>query len=215
MHVQTKYVDCDMLADYITLQTSGKDISQNKCTLQDCLDQAANWCNSNSIASVQGKQKHPLSPLPLDLLLDRVNIEQVTEHRHLGIIIDNKLRWDSHTDSMCKTHFEMCFRLSKRRYVVDTDTRKKFLNAHIKPYIVNASVLWCSDALNKRLNSLNRRAGKLILMNTNQSIDQALTEPEIMSNWNITRVCSCIRPLITQRLSIIILIIIQKSYIAR
>ena len=74
--------------------------------------------------AITTSQKHQLSPLPLDLLLDGVNIEQVTEHRHLGIISDNKLRWDSHTDSMCKAISKRVFLLSKLRYFVDTDTRK-------------------------------------------------------------------------------------------
>ena len=107
-----------MLADDTTLHTSGKDISQVKGTLQDCLDQVANWCSSNSMVinpmktdymAITTRQKHQLSPLPLDLLLDGVNIQQVTEHRHLEIIIDNKLRWNSHTDSIhVQNNFETC-----------------------------------------------------------------------------------------------------------
>ena len=102
LHVQTKSVDCDMLADDTTLHTSGKDISKVKCTLQDCLDQVANWCNSNSIVNnpmkthymaITTRQNQQLSPLPLDLILNGVNSQQVTEHRHLEIIIGNKLRW--------------------------------------------------------------------------------------------------------------------------
>ena len=75
------------------------------------------------------------------------------------------------------------FLLSKLRYFVDTDTRNLFFSAHIKPDIDYASVLWdgCSDAFKKRLNHLNRRAGKLILMNTNQSTDPALKELETFS----------------------------------
>ena len=171
LHVQTKSVDCDILANDATLHTSGKDSSQVKCTIQDCLDNVANWCNSNFMVinpmtthymAITTRQKHQLSPSPLDLLPDGVNIQQVTEHRHLGIIIDHKLRWDSHTDSMSKTITKRVCLLSKLRYFVDTDTRNLFLNAHIKPYIDYASVLWdgCRDALKKRLNSLNRRAGK-------------------------------------------------------
>ena len=34
------------------------------------------------------RQKHQLSPLPLDLVLNGAKIDQVSEHRLLGIIID-------------------------------------------------------------------------------------------------------------------------------
>ena len=139
-----------MLADNTTLHTSGKNISQVKCTLQDCLDKDANWCNSIPMVInlmkthymvITTRQKHQLSPLSLDLLLDGVNIQQMTEHRHYGIMIDHKLRWDSHTGSMCQKISKRVFLLSKLRYFVDTDTRKLFFNAHIKPYIDYASVL--------------------------------------------------------------------------
>ena len=46
------------------------------------------------------RQKPQLLPLSLDLLLYAVKVEQVAEHRLLGIIIDNKLRWDTHTDTL-------------------------------------------------------------------------------------------------------------------
>ena len=43
------------------------------------------------------RQKHQLLPLPLDLVLNGAKIDQVSEHRLLGITIDNKLLWESHT----------------------------------------------------------------------------------------------------------------------
>ena len=94
---------------------------------------------------------------------------------------------------MCKTVSRRVFLLSKLRYIVDIDTRKLFFNAHIKPHIDYASVVWdgCSDALKKRLNSLHRRAVKLIFPDTTLTTDQKLKEMRIMNNLNITKVCSC------------------------
>ena len=84
---------------------------------------------------------------------------------------------------MCKTVSRRVFLLSKLRYIVDLDTRKLFFNAHIKPHICYASVVWdgCSDVLKKRLNSLHRRAVKLILPDTTLTTDQKLKEIRIMS----------------------------------
>ena len=77
----------------------------------------------------------------------------MAEHRILGIIVDNKLRWDTHTNTLCKTLSKHVFLLSKLKYIVDTDTLKLFFNAHIKSHIDYASVVWggCT-ALKKRLN---------------------------------------------------------------
>ena len=172
-----------MLADYTTLHTSGKDIMQIRSSIQDSLDQVSSWCDNNHMVinptktksvTVATRQKHQLSPLPLDLVLNGAKIDQVSEHRLLGITIDNTLRWDSHINNVCKTVSRRVFLLLKLRYIVDIDTRKLFFNAHIKPGIDCASVVWdgCSDVLKKRLNYLHRRAVKLIFPDTTLTTDQ-------------------------------------------
>ena len=185
-HVKDISVDCDMLADDTTLHTSGKDIMQIRSNMQDSLDQVSNWCDNNHMVInpiktksmiIATRQKHQLSPLPLDLVLNGAKIDQVS-----GITIDNKLRWDSHINNVCKTVSRRVFLLSKLRYIVNIDTRKLFFNAHIKPHTDYASVVWdgCSD-LKKRLNSLHRRAVKFIFPDTTPTTDQKLKEMRIMS----------------------------------
>ena len=41
------------------------------------------------------RQRQQLSDLSLRLSLDGQNIENVTEHRLLGLIVDNKFRWQA------------------------------------------------------------------------------------------------------------------------
>ena len=132
LHVKDISVDCDMLADDTILHTSGKDIMQIRSNMQDSLDQVSNWCDNNHMVintiktksmTIATRQKHQLSPLPLDLVLNGAKIDQVSEHRLLGITIDNKLRWNSHIYNVCKTVSRRVFVLSKLRYIVDIDTR--------------------------------------------------------------------------------------------
>ena len=77
-------------------------------TLQESLDQVSCWCGNNSkiinpkkthSMTIATRQKHQLLPLSLDLLLHGVKVEQVAEHRLLGIIIDNKPWWDTQTEN--------------------------------------------------------------------------------------------------------------------
>ena len=83
---------------------------------------------------------------------------------------------------MGKTVSRRVVLLSKLKYIVDTDTRKLFFNAQIKPHIDYASVVWdgCSDVLKKILNSLHRRAVKLIFPDTTLTTDQNLKEMRIV-----------------------------------
>ena len=90
------------------------------------------------------RQKHQLSDLSLRLSLDGQNIENVTEHRLLGLIVDNKFRWQARMEhirkSMSKkTHL---FLLSQLQHIINSHTRKLFYNAHIKPHIDYPSVEW-------------------------------------------------------------------------
>ena len=174
-----------MLADDTILRTSGKDILQIRSNMQE----VSNWCDNNHVVispiktksmNIATRQKYQLSSLPLDLVLNGEKTDQETEHRILGITIDNKLRWDSHTNNVCKTVSRRVFLLSKLRYIVDINTRKLFFSAHIKPHTDYASVVWdgCSDVLKKILNSLHRRAVKLIFPDTTLTTDQKLDENE-------------------------------------
>ena len=69
--------------------------------MQDNLDQVSSWCDNNHMVinpiktksmTIATRQKHQLSPLPLDFVLNGAKIDQVSEHCLLGITIDNKLR---------------------------------------------------------------------------------------------------------------------------
>ena len=165
---------------------------QIRSNVQDNLDQVSNWCDNNHMVinpiktkfvTIATRQRHQLSPLPLDLVLNGAKTDQVSEHRLLGITIDNKLRWDSHINNVCKTVSRRVFLLSKLRYIVDVDTRKLFFNAHIKLHIDYVSVVSdrCSDVLKKRLNSLHRRAVKLVPPDTTLTTDQKLKKMRIMN----------------------------------
>ena len=113
VHVTNTSVTCDMLADDTTLHKSGEDIIQVEHTLEESLDQVSYWCGNNSKVvnpkkthsmTIATRQKHQLLPLSLDLLLHGVRVEQVAEHR---------LRWETQTDTLCKTLSKRVFLLSK------------------------------------------------------------------------------------------------------
>ena len=113
-----------MLADDTTLHTSGKDILQIRSNMQDSLDQVSSWCDNNHIVinpiktksmTIATRQKHQLSPLALDLVLNGVKTDQVSERRLLGITIDNKHRWDSRANNGCKKVSRRVFLLLKLR----------------------------------------------------------------------------------------------------
>ena len=125
LHVSSNSAERHMLADDTTLHTTGKSVIRIQKMLQLCLDRISVWCNVNHmfINSVKTKsviittrQKHQLSDLSLRLSLDGQNIENVTEHRLLGLIVDNKFRWQAQIEHICKSMSETVSSFSYATY---------------------------------------------------------------------------------------------------
>ena len=150
-------------------------------TLQLCLDRISVLCNTSHmlinhvktksmVITTQQKRQH--SELPWRLLLGSQN----TEHRLLGLIVNNKFRWQALIEHISKsmTKKQQLFLLSHLQHIINIDTRKIFYNAHIKSHIGYASVVWdvCGEVHFKKLNSLHPRAGKLILNDPSLSTEQ-------------------------------------------
>ena len=86
------------------------------------------------------RQKHQLSDLSLRVSLDGQNIENVTEHHLLGLIVDNKFRWQAQIEHICKSMSKNKQFLLFQLQQIIIDTRKIFYNAHIKLHIDYASL---------------------------------------------------------------------------
>ena len=182
LHTPSHSAESHMLADNTTHQTTGKkSIVQIQKTLQLCLDRISVLCNTSHmlinhvktksmVITTQQKRQH--SELPLRLLLGGQN----TEHRLLGLTVNNKFRWQALIEHISKsmTKKQQLFLLSHLQHIINIDTRKIFYNAHIKSHIGYASVVWdgCGEVHFKKLNSLHPRAGKLILNDPSLSTEQ-------------------------------------------
>ena len=72
--------------------------------------------------------------------------------------------------------------LSQLKHFVDTSKQKIFYHAHISPHLTYASTVWdgCSDILVHRLNSLHRRAAKLMMPDLSLTTDAKLQHLELL-----------------------------------
>ena len=105
LHISSDSAECHILVDDTTLYTSGKKIIvQIQKTQKLCLDRISVWCNANHMLInpvktksmvITTRQMHQLSDLPLRLSVDGQNIENLTEHRLLDLIVDDRFRWQA------------------------------------------------------------------------------------------------------------------------
>ena len=192
LHISSKEVNCDLFADDTSIHTASSNLVSLNSNLQQSLNDVSDWCKCNSMLIhpqktksmiITTRQKHQLASLSLNLSLDGNSIDQVHEHRLLGITIDDQLKWQAHTNNLCKIISKNLFMLSKLQRLVDFDCRMLFYDAHIRSHLCYASTVWdcCSDVHLKKLNSLQRRAVKLILPNPNLSTDEKLEQSGLLS----------------------------------
>jgi len=191
LHLSEDKVRADFFADDSSLHTSGKSIESIQSSLQTSMTEVKDWCSVNCMVIhptktksmvVTTRQKHQREPLTLKLYLDKDPIEQVKEHRILGVQIDQELKWESQIAKTRKKISKNLFLLSKLKHYATFDTLKMFHNAHIMPHINYASTLWdgASNHYMKHLNSLHRRSAKIILSGEEISTDDKLKKLNIL-----------------------------------
>ena len=141
LHILNTKVVCELSADINSIHSRGTNVESVQHSLQEGLNDISKWCDQNRMVVHPGKtksmvlasgQKHQLKPLILNLTLGTNIIEQVREHRVLGITIDEELKWQPHIDNICKQVARNLFLLGQVRKYVNIDCRKLFFN-HIFP----------------------------------------------------------------------------------
>ena len=132
---------------------------------------------------ITSRQKHQLQPLALKLRLGTDPVDQVSSHRVLGVTIDHEFRWHIHINNICKRISQNIYLLNKLRHYVDVEASKLFFHAHCLSYINYASTIWSqtNETHFKRLNSLHRRAAKIILFDQPISTDSKMKQLGLLS----------------------------------
>lgn len=169
-------VSCDMFADDSSLVTSGTDLQRINDKLQLSLTEVSHWCSNNRMLLnpektkcmiITTRQKHQRQLLTLNLSVEDQVIQQVKEHRHLGILIDNEIKWEAHINSLTKSIAKNVYLLSRLKPVVNPEACYFFFNSYIMSKINYVSNVWdcCSDVHLNKLNSVYKRAVKILLKN--------------------------------------------------
>ena len=95
----------------------------------------------------------------------------------------DRTHMQKHVEKQNKNKNTHLLLLSQLQHLININTRKLFYNAHIKPHIDNASIVWggCGEVHLKKLNSLHRRAGILILPDPSLPTEQKMSALRILN----------------------------------
>ena len=99
------------------------------------------------------------------IYVDTHSLEEVNDHKVLGITIDNNLSWDVHIQNVCKSVKKRIFLLSQIKHFLNLKARKLFFHAYIQPLLDYGSPIWDSASMNvlKPAISVYNRALKNVL----------------------------------------------------
>ena len=186
-----KQIETDLFADDASLNTSQKDVQTVQSKLQKSLNSTHEWCNMNSMVIhpektksmiITTRQKLQITDTTLTLQLGETKIEQVKEHKILGVVIDTELSWNKHVEYIIKKLSTNVFLLSKLKHFIKPKYLKLFFDAHIMSYLTYSSTVWdgCSENIFKQLNSIHRRAVKHLTNNQSLNTDEKLKALNIL-----------------------------------
>ena len=68
---------------------------------------------------------------PLNLLLKSQAVEQVSEHRHLGVNIEDQIKGQAHINCVTNTVAKNVYLLSRLRHFFNAEACRTFFHAHI------------------------------------------------------------------------------------
>ena len=120
------------------------------------------------------------NPTPkLDVKLNAIEIEKVSETKFLGCILDERLKAEKHIEDLCKKLHKAIFVLKSLSKATSYDLGKLLYNAFFHSHVSHCSPYWSTapkSSLNK-LYALQRRALRVIA--------PLSTRPRLLRDLNI------------------------------
>ena len=183
----------DLYADDTTIYEQNVDISTLQSNLQKSLNLFYDWCRKNGmvlntlktkVMLITSRQKrNNLYESVLSLKYNDIDIKMTTSDKILGVHVDENLSWNDHYQHVSKKVSPYLWLLSKIKTYLPQEHRILYYNSYIKPQFDYFSIIWSNFSnfnINK-INKLQRRACKLILLNDYNSLNKCLEQLNILS----------------------------------
>lgn len=140
-------------------------------TINNDLSKLAAWANQWLITFNVLKTKFLYISLkksenqqPLKLILNQTQLEEVSEHKSLGLIINNKLTWSNHINNLCLSASKRIGIFKAVSSKIDYSTKLQIYKTFIRPCLEYGDVIFdSSECVHlQRLEKLQRQAALII-----------------------------------------------------
>ena len=119
------------------------------------------------------KQNKPLHP-PLNMA--QLNINEITSHKHLGLIFSDDGSWHEHIDHVkAKSWFRLNI-LRKLMFQLDQKSLEIIYTSFIRPFLEYSNVVWdnCTQYESKDLEKIQNEAARIVTGATKLTTLQSL-----------------------------------------
>ena len=173
--------DSNLYADDTCIFTKSKSLVDVEVRLNNDMENASTWMKSNKMILNNAKTKcmvittkkksHNLQNKSLDICVDGVAIECVTNEKLLGVEIDNFLTFNKHISCLASKVSLRILALRRIKHFLPLFARKLFYNALILPYFEYCINVWsmCNVTTMERAFRLQKLAARVILDINNPS----------------------------------------------
>ena len=161
-----------LFADDTLIYMEGKDINKVIIHINEELKHVSSWLNNNKLKLNINKTKamyifpsQKIIESNIKIMMNSHDLEMVTEIKYLGIIIDNKLKFDKHVEYTCKKISKKINYLSRISKDLSTWSKITIYNTIILPHFIYCSTIlfMCNKTEIDKLQKLQNRAMRVIL----------------------------------------------------
>lgn len=156
-----------LYADDAILIYSNEDNEQLRANIQEDLTKIDSWLydnyltfNATKTKLIHFKRSNQDSHQPLQVMVNGTNIEEVTDTKFLGLIIDCELSWKQHHEFLTNKLKPQLFIFRRTRYSVPVKTKLSLYYAYFQSHISYLIAIWgyCNLSMMHKLQVLQNKA---------------------------------------------------------
>ena len=109
------------------------------------------------------QRRHHIQNDRLNITLNELNLQQVSQQKVIGVVVDDNLKWREHVNGVYKKIYQTLALFRRIKQFLPQWSRILFYNSYIMPHLDYCVTVWgdCSDVA--RLEKLQKQAARIIL----------------------------------------------------
>ena len=161
LHKQLDHCASILFADETTLYNTLRNLRYLKWTSQEDLMKLVFWFKANKLKLNIDKTVCMLFQKPgkneqIDLILDKVTLQNQKETKFLGLWLDDQLSWKSHIRKLLLKLNRNSNLLKYSQHLVPEPTKRLIYHAHIGSHIQYGLLLWGNNAQEEQINKVQK-----------------------------------------------------------